>query len=76
LKSHGFEIMRKTQIPAPGSFVESLSLAIYGKEGQIRARWNYVIKTVGILFELFAMVFDKTGNLEVYARHQKVVTAS
>jgi 2-polyprenyl-3-methyl-5-hydroxy-6-metoxy-1,4-benzoquinol methylase len=76
LKSHGFEIMRKTQIPAPGSFVESLSLAIYGKEGEIRARWNYVIKTVGILFELLAMVFDKTGNVEVYARHQKVVTAA
>jgi SAM-dependent methyltransferase len=63
----GFKIIRVRDIPAPFSFIESISLKLYGKEGEIRGIKRLMLYVIAFLFEFFSGIFGKTGNLEVWA---------
>jgi len=71
LNEEGFKIIRLRNIPAPFSFVESFSLKLYGKEGEIKGIKRSILDIIGLLFEFFAGIFGKTGIFEVWAMKQK-----
>jgi hypothetical protein len=67
---HGFEVWKIRQIPAVLSFVESFSLKLCGKEGEIKGRLWLVLAGLGLLFELVSTIFFKSGIFEVWARRR------
>jgi SAM-dependent methyltransferase len=66
LNEEGFKIIRLRNIPAPFSFVESFSLKLYGKEGEIKGIKRLLLYAIGLLFEFFSGIFGKTGIFEVW----------
>jgi len=65
LNNHGLRTKHVRQIIAPDSLVESVSLTFYGRKGQITESLRLLIVTVGLIFELVAMFFGRTGIFEV-----------
>jgi SAM-dependent methyltransferase len=68
LKLHDFEISRIRDIPNPLSFVLSVSLKFSGAENRVTGLQRRLLLGAGFLFELVAMLFRKTTNLEVWAQ--------
>jgi SAM-dependent methyltransferase len=67
LTKHGFAVIGCRNIPGPFSYVESLSLKYYGREGQIQGRKRLIAVATGLIFESVAYVLRESAFIEIIA---------
>jgi 2-polyprenyl-3-methyl-5-hydroxy-6-metoxy-1,4-benzoquinol methylase len=68
LTAHGFKITHIRRIPVPYSFVESSSIKLHKREGQIKGLSALIYNFAGVLFEFISLLFRRPGLIEIWAK--------